>query len=76
MGKNFTAENPSDIPKDADQRAAFAALKGLGYLDNALEYKPLFHQNAGEIKPRSFSGKSVFYKSIYKRPYYNDEREV
>ena len=39
LGHVCASEGPSDVAKDAEQRAAFAALKGLGYLDKDLEYK-------------------------------------
>ena len=53
LGQIFASEAPSDVPKDAEQRAAFAALKGLGYLDKNLQYKNLTHQNAGKLKAKS-----------------------
>lgn len=37
---NYTAEAATDNPKDADQRAAFAALKSLGYIPNECKYNP------------------------------------
>jgi len=47
LGHVCASEGPSDVAKDAEQRAAFAALKGLGYLDKELEYKSASNQNAG-----------------------------
>ena len=55
MGHICASEGPSDVAKDAEQRAAFAALKGLGYLDKKLEYKNMSHQN----KPQQNAGDNL-----------------
>ncbi|XP_066927354.1 uncharacterized protein [Clytia hemisphaerica] len=52
---NFTAEAATDTPKDADLRAAFAALKGLGYFNTDLVYTAATFTNTGK-KRSSVSG--------------------
>ena len=42
---NFSAEAGTDTPKDADQRAAFSALKGLGYFNKDLVYTAVTNTN-------------------------------
>ena len=46
---NFTAEAATDTPKDADLRAAFAALKGLGYFNKDLVYTAATSTNTGKF---------------------------